>query len=125
MNIKNLKINSTDFSADCAVNQGKCNVTPESFVFYAKGYDEQAITDLKYKCGAVIVVPQRDVMTLYLTSCERMQSAVKELFGDDLGEFTEVTNSARSDEMSVATIYKISVRLSVEDVRVRVRALAE
>ena len=113
--------NSTDFAAECACQGGRCVIARENFVFVDDGSELTAVSQLKAKCGHVVIIPDTSgagESLLYHTSCRRMSDAVGQIFLDQLGAPSTLPQGP--SEMTLGTLYRRKVTLSYERCRAKV-----
>ncbi|UCH73321.1 MAG: hypothetical protein JSU82_13330 [Rhodospirillales bacterium] len=115
--------NSTDFSAECRRQHGRCTVARENFLFLDAGNEPAAVEHLQRKCGNVVIVPdssREDQALLYHTSCRRMADVVGQLFADCLGAPASVPGHA--SELSLGELQRHSITIAYDACRARVEA---
>lgn len=114
--------NSTDFSAACECQDGRCAVARENILFLDEGGDLAAVDRLQMDCGRVVIVPDESrsgSALLYHTSCQRMSNVVEQIFEGLLGEAVTLAQHA-SDELSLGEFRRRPVAISLADCRERV-----
>ena len=65
--------NPTDFSAECAREEGQCLVTREKVMFLDDGEEADAVALVQMQCGNVVITPDLsdgEHALLYHTSCQ-------------------------------------------------------
>ncbi len=113
--------NSTDFSADCLWQHGRCVVVRENILFLDDGKELDAVDHLQWKCEYVVIIPDmsyKGKALLYHTSCQRMTDVVKQIFQDCLG--APVSLPQRASEQTIGELYRRCVTISYDDCRVKV-----
>ncbi|MDP6774051.1 MAG: hypothetical protein QGI63_07250, partial [Rhodospirillales bacterium] len=113
--------NPTDFSAECMVQEGRCMIDRENIVFLDDGNELAAVDRLQWKCGYVVIIPDKSYegkALLYHTSCQRMTDVVKQIFKNCLE--APVSVPQRTSEMTLGEMHRRCVTLSYDDCRVRV-----
>ncbi len=117
--------NAGNFSVDCTVTEGKCDVLRANFHFIDDPDELAAIALVQRKCGNVVITPDpvhASRASLYLTSCARMGDVVEQMFSGCLRAATPV--AAPSPEMSVGQLHRRQVDLSYAWCQARVKAFA-
>jgi hypothetical protein len=113
--------NSTQFSADCARQNGRCRVVRENILFLDDGKELAAVDQLQKKCGHVVVIPDvsfKGKALLYHTSCERMSDVVSQIFRDCLESPERLPQS--NAEMTVGVLHRRSVTISYDECKAKV-----
>ena len=113
--------NSTDFSADCLRQNGRCAVVRENVLFLDDGNELAAVDHLQWKCGYVVIIPDmsyKGKALLYHTSCQRMTDVVEQIFQDCLE--APVSLPQHASEMTLGELHRRCVTISYDDCRVRV-----
>ncbi len=113
--------NSTDFSADCMRQHGRCVVVRENILFLDDGKELDAVDRLQWKCEYVVIIPDmsyKGKALLYHTSCRRMTEVVKQIFQDCLG--APLSLPQRASEQTIGELYRRCVTISYDDCRARV-----
>ena len=113
--------NTTDFSAECRRQDGRCAVVRENFLFMDDGTELAAVDRLQWKCGYVVIVPdmsRKGKALLYHTSCQRMTDVVTQIFDDCLE--APVSLPQHASEMSLGELQRQRVNISYDDCRARV-----
>ncbi len=117
--------NSTDFSAECMLQNGRCMVARENFFFLDDGNELAAVDHLQRKCEYVVIIPDMSYKgnaLLYHTSCRRMTDVVKQVFQDCLE--APVSFPQCASEMTLGEMHRRCVTISYDDCRVRVEGFA-
>jgi hypothetical protein len=113
--------NPTHFAADCACQDGQCEIFRESFLFLDDANELAAVSHLQTKCGFVVIIPdasRKERALLYHTSCQRMTDAVKQIFAHHLEEPASVSRAA--PEMTIGELYRRCVTISYDHCRAKV-----
>ena len=113
--------NTTDFSAECRRQDGRCAVVRENFLFLDDGTELAAVDRLQWKCGYVVIVPdmsRKGRALLYHNSCQRMTDVVTQIFQDRLE--APVSLPQHESEMSLGELHRRCVDISYDDCRARV-----
>ena len=114
--------NSTDFSAECLLQMGRCRVDRKNILFLDDGNQHAAVDRLQRKCGYVVIIPDvscKEKALLYHTSCQRMTDVVKQIFQDCLE--APVSFPQRASEMTIGEMLRRCVTISYHDCKVRVK----
>jgi len=113
--------NPTDFAADCACRDGKCEILLDNFLFLDDADELAAVSQLQTKCGFVVIIPDassKERALLYHTSCQRMTDVVKLIFGHHLEEPSSLPRAA--PEMTIGELYRRCVTISYDYCRAKV-----
>lgn len=113
--------NPTDFAADCACQNGQCEIFRESFLFLDDANELAAVSQLQTKCGFVVIIPdasRKERALLYHTSCQRMTDAVKQVFENHLEEPASLQQGA--SEMTIGELYRRGVTISYDHCKAKV-----
>ncbi len=114
--------NSTDFSAECRQQNGRCTVVRENVLFLDDGDELAAVDRLQWKCGYVVIIPHTSFdgqALLYHTSCQRMADVVEQIFADWLEAPVRLPQHA-SEDMTLGELHRRSVGMSLDECRARV-----
>jgi hypothetical protein len=113
--------NPTDFSVDCAAQQGRCTVARANIVFLDHGDEPGAVDYLQSRCGHVVIVPDASDAGrahVYHTSCRRMTDVVRQIFDGHLGDPVSLPRLA--SEMTVGELHRRPVAMAYPACRARV-----
>ena len=113
--------NPTDFSPECRLQDGRCAVVRENFLFLDDGTELAAVDRLQWKCGYVVIIPDtsyKGTALLYHTSCQRMTDVVRLIFQDCLEAPVGLPQYA--SEMTLGELHRRCVTISYDDCRARV-----
>lgn len=113
--------NSTQFSADCARQNGRCRVVRENILFLDDGKELAAVDQLQRKCGHVVVIPDLSLKgkaLLYHTSCERMTDLVNQIFQNCLESPVSLPQS--NAEMTIGELHRRAVTISYDECKAKV-----
>ena len=113
--------NYTDFSVECLRQDGRCTVVRENILFLDDGDELAAVDHLQWKCGYVVIIPDRshkEKALLYHTSCQRMTDVVKQIFQDCLEAPVSIPQPA--SEMTLGETHRRCVTIPYDDCRLRV-----
>lgn len=112
--------NPTDFAADCACQNGQCEIFRESFLFLDDANELAAVSQLQTKCGFVVIIPdaRKERALLYHTSCQRMTDAVKQIFEHHLEAPASVSQG--TSEMTIGELHRRCVTISYDHCKARI-----
>ncbi len=113
--------NPADFAADCACQNGQCEIFRENFLFLDDANELAAVSQLQTKCGFVVIIPdasRKERALLYHTSCQRMTDVVEQIFEHHLEDPASLPRAA--PEMTIGELYRRCVTISYDHCRAKV-----
>ena len=113
--------NPTDFSAECARENGQCTVERKNILFLDDGEEAAALSHLQMKCGFVVITPDpsnSDQALLYHTSCQRMTDVVEQIFDATLQAPESLPQ--KTAEMTMGEVHRRSVDIPYDSCKARV-----